>query len=180
LSFHVRPSNLGDALEVATNLRPEDVFEFDVGGYGDHVEAAATMHRLAGDHARTAVWQGKPVFCFGVIPITQHNTYALYGYGTLAAKRAFPALTRYGRDFWVPHLFDGLKARRVEVRVPVASVHSINWLTACGMRQECVVEMAACTDDPMVQLVITRNDYVLRRRLSTSSASSDTGTIADV
>lgn len=178
LTLSVRFATLGDAIEIGGNPRPQDVTEFAATGHTDLTAAAAACFRAANGLAWCADWRGQPTFFFGIAPVTPYGGYSLFGMGTPATRRALPALTRWGVNEWLPLLFAEPDVRRIEARIPISAQHSINWLTACGMKFECVVHQAGATDEPFAQLAITRNDYV-RFRINTTSGSGDAGAKQD-
>ena len=161
MSFAVRrydPTDLDMSvlLEVASNLRPEDEHEFAASGAHPLRDAPILWGSSPAPHA--ALWRGEPVFLFGTLPATP-TTHLLWGFGTRLTRRVMPQLTRYGRDVWVPGLFENTSLKRIEVRVPESSKHSIKWLSAFGMRHEATVPLAGATDETFVQLSYTRNEY---------------------
>ena len=102
---------------------------------------------------------GEPVFIFGTIP-TRPWHHLLWGFGTTQTRRAMPAMTRYGRQTWIPYLFREQAVRRVEVRLPVQSKASIAWLSAVGMRTECIIDDVGVDAQKFVQLAYTSTDFI--------------------
>ena len=161
MSFAVRrydPTDLDMSvlLEVASNLRPEDEYEFAASGAHPLRDAPILWGSSPAPHA--AFWRGEPVFLFGTLPATP-TTGLLWGFGTRLTRRVMPQLTRYGRNVWVPYLFQDTPTNRIEVRVPLKSQPSIRWLTGFGMTKEADIAYGGPTGEPFVQLAYTRNEY---------------------
>lgn len=119
-----------------------------------------------------------PVFVWGVNPHTR-GTYGLFGFGTNATKRAMPSITRWGMRTWLPDFLARTNARRIEVRVPVSSVHSINWLKRLGMIPECTLPKYSVVGEDFLQLALTVGQKHVHSRVirdqgahSTASRSS--------
>lgn len=140
---------------IGRNLRPEDLYEIAAVGLTSE-EAMGGCLALARNGAGVwlLVWDGTPVFVWGV---NQHHkgTYGLFGFGTNKTRRAMPAITDWGMGFWLHQFIGHTGARRIEVRVPVSSVHSINWLTALGMTIECTLPNYSVHGEDFFQLSFT-------------------------
>lgn len=153
-----RPWAMADVWEVLQHLRPEDLYEFAAFGStpemaGQHVRALADLGDAwvlvdadAGD---------EPVFVWGIAQTTP-GIYSLWGFGTKRTRRAMPQITRWGMQQWLPVLPSRLPGiRRIEVRVPVSSVHSINWLRKLGMEIECTLPNYCVHGEDVFQLAVT-------------------------
>lgn len=154
-----RPWHMAWVNEVLDDLRPEDQYEFAASGSspqlaGQHIKLLAEL----GD-AWVMVDEGAldvtPVFAWGIAQTTP-GIYSLWGFGNKRTRRAMPQITRWGMNWWLPSLRDRLPGiRRIEVRVPVSSVHSINWLRKLGMEIECTLQNYSVHGENFFQLAMT-------------------------
>lgn len=104
-------------------------------------------------------YKDEPVFVWGVMEAVSRNG-VLWGFGTERTFRIVPALTRWVREVFLPNAFIGGLLKRIEVRVPISSQHSIGWLHRFGMRAECwTVLDHGVNGEPHVQLAYTTKDY---------------------
>lgn len=161
---------------ICGNLRPEDLYEVHAIGWTPGqlpyvIQAAQQM-----GEAWMIYWRAEPIFIWGA---NRHldGVYGLWGFGTSATRRAMPAITRWGMKTWLPDFLARTKARRIEVRVPVSSVHSINWLKRLGMIPEATLPHYSVIGEDFLQLAYTAkfevNPYVSPRSvLGTESPSS--------
>jgi hypothetical protein len=171
------PRHIEDVQHIAYCMRPEDEHE--------RIEAGVTEGQAAQlpDHSVESYifyLNSTPVFVFGSI-VTGHHSRVIWGYGTWRTVRVIPSITRWVRDTWFPEQFDS-GVRRVEVRVPQQSVHSILWLKKLGAVIE-AVDMLGITQSgrPAVQMAYTtkeHNDVLLlgRWRQQPAASSSNSGT----
>lgn len=158
--FHVakfsssRPWYFCDADEVLDNLRAEDLYEF--AAFGTTPEMVARHIRTLVDlgEAYVLYWKDVPVFVWGIAQTTP-GIFTLWGYGTKQTRRAMPHITRWGMQHWLPTLRDRFPdIRRIEVRVPISSVHSINWLRNLGMEIECRLPNYSVHGEDVFQLAM--------------------------
>lgn len=160
--FGAGDCDLSDVLDIVDNLRPEDQYEFTAGGIVDNHQAAAYF-MTASQNAYVFFYKDRPAFAFGTIR-APNGIDCLFGFGTPQAVRCMPFMTRWGLTYWLPKLFEEEGSVRVEVRVPTASTHSIEWLTkGCGMIVECIVKHASATGEPMAQLAFTLDEYQIMK-----------------
>jgi len=135
-------------------LRPEELYELSaVGAKPDDMLSFVAMGAALGE-VWLICWHGEPVFVWGVFSTVQ-GVYGLFGFGTKDTRRAMPAITRWGMNTWLPDFLARTNARRIEVRVPTSSVHSIRWLMKLGMRDECVLHNYSVVGEPFIQLAFT-------------------------
>jgi ribosomal protein S18 acetylase RimI-like enzyme len=82
---------------------------------------------------------------------------------------------------WLPDFLARTKARRIEVRVPVSSIHSIGWLRKLGMEIEARLPGYSVVGEDFFQLAFTTPKRDLEDVLSPSprSPSSDQGAHED-
>jgi hypothetical protein len=167
------PRHLKDVEHIAHCMRQEDDHERVEAGV---TEAQAAM--LPGHSAESYIFylDGAPVFVFGSI-ITGHHSRVIWGYGTWRTRRVIPFITRWVRDTWFPEQFNS-GVRRVEVRIPQKSVHSILWLKKLGAVIE-AVDMLGITQSghPAVQMAYTTKEHkhvlhVRRRKLAAGTVVS--------
>lgn len=140
---------------ILKHLRPEDQFELGCSGFApERIQSivAAAEH----DH----VWyiNDTPVFAFGLLRLGQ--VAHLWGFGTTKTKYVIPSATRWGLSQWLPDMFEAEGIKRIEVRVPHQSKHSIAWLKKLGMTVECD-DLRDCCDNGavMTQLAYTTREY---------------------
>lgn len=149
--------DMATAHDVVSNLRDEDAYEFRAAGVVDPVED--TSHYLASAHHPLMVfYRERPTFIFGTIK-ARNNIHCLFGFGTAGTRRIIPHLTKWGKRVWIPWLFETQGANRVEVRLPVASTQSFEWLTSNGMRIDGLIKHGSATGEPLVQLSYTVDEY---------------------
>lgn len=141
---------------VVGDLREEERMEAEAIGADPFVNAPRLF--LASPAPHVVFLDQDPVFIFGTIPVAPWH-HMLWGFGTTKTKRALPAMTRFGRDVWLPYLFREQSLRRVEVRLPGRATGSITWLSAVGMKTECRLDHCGVSDEPFVQLSYTKNDF---------------------
>lgn len=145
-------------MNVLSRLRPEDLYEFSAAGRTPQ-QIADVLEKLAiaGD-----AWvlleeddrYGIPVFCWGVFPVIP-GVWQLWGFGTKQTRRAMPQITRWGMQTWLPNFIKQHNPRRIEVRVPVSSAHSIGWLRKLGMEIEARLPNYSIHGEDFFQLAIT-------------------------
>lgn len=146
------------AVDLSLNLRPEDLYELSaVGLRAKDVPVIVEMSARPGE-AHVLFWDGKPVFVWGV-NLHVPGCYGLWGFGTKDTKRAMPSITKWGMRTWLPDFLARTSARRIEVRVPVSSVHSINWLKRLGMFVECRLPNYSVVGEDFLQLSYTPRKY---------------------
>lgn len=139
---------------IQRNLRPEDLYEISaVGWKADQVTDVVAMGVLLGE-VWLLNWNGAPVFIWGVNSAVA-GIYGLWGFGTKETIRAMPAITRWGMKTWLPDFIARTNARRIEVRLPVSSVHSIKWLTRLGMIPETSLRNYSVIGEDFLQLAYT-------------------------
>ena len=168
------------AVEISYQLRPED--EYEVMSVGLKVRDVPVIIELSArlGEAHILYWDDKPTFVWGVSSAYQ-GLYGLWGFGTKDTRRAMPAITRWGMKTWLPDFIARTHARRIEVRVPVSSVHSINWLKQLGMIPECTLKHYSVIGEDFMQLAYTPkfevNPYVSPRPIQDAySTASDCST----
>ncbi len=142
---------------ILLNLRPEDQHEFAAMG-ADPLELPWEWVEQAGTEAWTFFYKGQPTFVWGTTEVLP-GVRGLWGWGTRHTRRVIPEATRWGRRWWLPKAFGNGRTRRIEVRVPASSQHSLAWLQSIGMRVECALHHLSVTGEPMLQLSYTKTDY---------------------
>lgn len=151
------PDVVPDLTRILSSLRPED--QYELGSVGGSKEQALEVvpHLIARGEAWVH-WDKDsldPVFMWGVSE-TISGVYGLWGFGTNQTRRAMPQITRWGMSTWLPDLPRRLPGiRRIEVRVPVSSVHSVNWLRKLGMEVETRLPRYGVWDEDFFQLAMT-------------------------
>lgn len=142
---------------VLAHLRQEDQYEFAAVG-GSIEQAGAMIPRLIQLGDAWVHWDREtlePVFMWGVAEAVP-GVYQLWGFGTHRTRRAMPQITRWGLGEWLPSLPQRRPGiRRIEVRVPVSSVHSINWLQKLGMEIETRLPRYGVWGEDFFQLAMT-------------------------
>lgn len=159
-AVHMTTAQVHDATVeyIGRHLRAEDLYELHaVGMTPDNLSKTVGACRWHGE-AWALTWDNKPVFIWGVNPHV-NGVYGLWGFGTKETRRAMPAITRWGMKTWLPDFLARTKARRIEVRVPVSSVHSINWLKALGMIPECTLPYYSVIGEDFLQLAYTPTNF---------------------
>lgn len=155
---------------ILEHLRPEDQFEFECAGITE--TASLLDHLLDCPDAWLFRFKGEPVFVWGTYAVQPHVRW-LWGFGTRKTWRIIPFATGWGKMAWIPGMFERT-TRRVEVRVPVSSQHSISWLTKLGMVPECWALLNhSVNGEPMVQLAYTTREYGKRYVHISEAASTD-------
>lgn len=99
----------------------------------------------------------EPVFIWGTHQ-TAPGVRQLWGFGTARTPNVMLTATKWGRRTWLPETFQK-GVRRIEVRVPEASDHSLCWLQSLGMRIECTLPGFSVTGERMYQLSYTQHDF---------------------
>jgi len=139
---------------IQRHLRHEDLYEMHASGMTpDQLPFVVKCASVIGE-AWVLFWDGKPVFVWGVMSHVP-GLYGLFGFGTPDTKRAMPSITRWGMKTWLPDFLARSNARRIEVRVPASSVHSINWLKRLGMVPECTLPRYSVVGEDFLQLALT-------------------------
>jgi len=139
-------------------LRPEELYELSaVGAKPDDVLSFVAMGAALGE-VWLICWDGEPVFVWGIFSTVQ-GVYSLFGFGTKETRRAMPSITRWGISTWLTDFLARTNARRIEVRVPASSVHSIRWLTKLGMTIECQLPYYSVVGESFMQLAYTPKDF---------------------
>ncbi len=160
-----------DVAFIKSFLRPEEMYELSaVGATPKDLMGMVALGAQMGE-VYLLLWDDEPVFVWGVYSSIQ-GIYGLFGFGTKETKRAMPAITKWGMRTWLPDFLERTEARRIEVRVPVSSVHSINWLKRLGMVPECTLPRYSVVDEDFIQLALTvgQTPNVLRRPIQSTSA----------
>lgn len=139
---------------ISDNLRPDDIYELHAVGWAPSFLPKVIQWSASVGEAWMLHWCGKPVFIWGVT-LRHPGCYGLWGFGTKDTKRAMPSITKWGMRTWLPDFLARTKARRIEVRVPVSSVHSINWLKRLGMIPECTLPRYSVVGEDFLQLALT-------------------------
>lgn len=139
--------------ETLRNMRERDLHEYYAVGSDPDVDAWGMIK--ASPRAFIALKDTEPVFAFGYINSYPHVA-LVWGFGTDDANKAIPAITKYGREVFLPELFKG-GITRLEVRVPSSCAKSAAWLMYnFGARCECSnLEGLSVTGEPMWQLALT-------------------------
>lgn len=164
------------------HLRPEDVAELAQSS-ADRTTLPETCCEYS-KHSWLYCFDGKPAFAFGLVVIG--TTGFIWGFGTSDTRRVMPAVTRFVRGVYFPFLFADFGIRRIEVRVPITSLHSIDWLCQLGASVECwAIHDNTASDVHSVQLAYTTREfkrdypnYVLYRDVLPSSGSCVGGGVA--
>lgn len=153
ISVRVRPKR-DDVLHIMQHLREIDRKEFAAAG-------ATLDDALFVAEQRDALLfslRGEPVFVWGAYGEKGHVH--LWGFGTDKTTRVIPAVTHFVKHWWLPNFFGKDEGRRIEVRVPLSSQHSISWLLKFGMTVESWnILGATVTGEPSVQLAYTTREY---------------------
>lgn len=143
---------------IADNMRPEDLYECAAHGFAPaQLPDAVSMllHRGVG-HMFIDAQTRDPVFVWGVSEAAVRGVYQLWGFGTDKTRRAMPKITKWGLRVWLPAFpFLHPDARRIEVRVPVSSAHSIGWLRKLGMEIEARLPRYSVHGEDFFQLAMT-------------------------
>lgn len=140
-------------------IRPEDQYEIAAVGLSlDDARVGVLSLALSGHEVWLLTWNQWPVFVWGVNP-HHKGTYGLFGFGTKDTRRAMPSITRWGMGTWLPDFLARTEARRIEVRVPVSSVHSINWLMSLGLQPECTLANYSVVGEPFLQLAFSSKAF---------------------
>jgi hypothetical protein len=158
--------------DIVSRLRGEDIREFAVVGA---IPDNAFDMAFKANEVYTVFFRGEPAFIWGTYA-PMPNLRQLFGFGTIKTPRVIPALSRWGRNTWLPRIFDEYGVTRIEVRVPTTSEHSVNWLTKMGMRIECALKHVGVQGDDFFQLAYTRDDYVYGIFQPTKLSLAATGT----
>lgn len=140
---------------IARNLRPADQFECAAVGCTQEQLIAHVQPLAAHGEAYIAWFRGEPVWMWGVWQ-TVPGVFQLWGVGTEKTRRIMPALTRWGLGAWLPEFMVRANVRRIEVRVPYDSVHSVRWLMKLGMSIEATLPNYGVHGEDFFQLSITR------------------------
>lgn len=145
-------------MSIFENLRPIDKFEFECAGL--HWPYTEVVSMVTDKDAFVISYDLEPVFAFGAM--RAGHTAHLWGFGTERATRVIPAVTRLVKNWWLPHLFENDGVKRIEVRVPLKSQHSISWLRKFGMTVEAWdLQDNFVNGEPGVQLAYTTREYTL-------------------
>lgn len=152
-----RPDDHAAFRDVLSDLREADRFEFACAGVSV-IEVGNMASGLLARDAYTFNIDDEPVFVWGIV---NHNGIAtLWGFGTPRTRRVIPAATRFGKRWWLPKVFEEGAVRRIEVRVPLKSQHSISWLRKLGMTVESWdVQHHSVNGEQAVQLAYTTREY---------------------
>lgn len=154
-AIRLEPGNALHMLKVdylCRNLRPEDLYEFSaIGVVPDAAPWIVKQLASVQGDAWLIEFKGKPVFVWGVSQ-RHSGVYTLWGFGTKDVRRAMPAITRWGRDEWLPGFLAKENVRRIEVRIPISSIHSLKWLQALGMQIETVCPDYSVVGEAFYQL----------------------------
>jgi hypothetical protein len=139
---------------VRRHLRSEELYELSAVGatmeqFNDLVFASAVM----GEGWRID-WDGTPAFLMGVTE-RHPGAYGLWGFGTKDCQPAMRSLTKWSLKTWLPDFKARTNFRRIEVRLPVSSVHSISWLKFMGMIPECTLPNYSVVGEDFIQLALT-------------------------
>lgn len=183
---------LSKAAQVLTELRPEDLYEFSAVGTNPNAIAEILPLLATGDawlfgerlqaSPRTGVTSYKGVFVWGVFQYSP-GIWKLWGFGTKRTRRAMPFITRWGVDEWLRTFQERYPgARRIEVRVPVSSVHSIGWLRRLGMEIEACLPNYSVHGEAFYQLAMTFPkviDHVHSADIRSSPVSAGTSSSAE-
>lgn len=140
---------------VFQRLRASDIFEIEAAG--NTVDEARQMAKMASD-TYVVMYRGQPVFVGGVHYVHKHHG-LIFGFGTDQTRKIIPAVTRYIKQTWLPWQWH-LGLQRLEVRLPIVSRRSIEWLASIGFRHECNLPGYSPIGEPHVQLALTRPDNV--------------------
>jgi len=143
-----------DLRYLLANLRPEDVEELGHTGFDKRAIEAVCA---ASQSVHLATYRGSPAFVFGLYR-TNHVGH-IWGFGTKDTKRVMPSITRFVHHDYFPYLFGQTGLKRIEVRVPITSMHSINWLLHLGARIECVTQDHLPSGVPAFQLAYTTREF---------------------
>lgn len=172
-----RPWLFTDADDVLSDLRPEDLYEFSAMGSTPQLVSQHIRMLVELGEAWVLYWKDAPVFVWGIAQTTP-GIFTLWGFGTKQTRRAMPHITRWGMSWWLPTLRDRIpNIRRIEVRVPVSSVHSINWLRKLGMEIEARLPNYSVHGEDVFQLAMNfpRVSDVQHTGLSPSELSLSSG-----
>ena len=168
---------------ILANLRPADLYEFACADLCPNRDRDVLVKLATSPEAMVFRLRGEPVFVWG---IHRHaHVGILWGYGTSKTPRIIPAATRLGKRWWLKRAFDKEGIRRIEVRVPLNSQHSISWLRKLGMTVECWdIRDHSSNGATMVQLAYTTKeyirDYVHIQATGSSGPGIDSGPAEDV
>jgi hypothetical protein len=153
ISVRARPDK-EDVLHIMAGLRDIDRKEFAAAG----ATLEDALHVGTQKDALLFSLRGEPVFVWGAYGTKGHVH--LWGFGTDNTTRVIPAVTHFVKTWWLPNFFGKDEGRRIEVRVPLSSQHSISWLLKFGMTVESWnILGATVTGEPSVQLAYTTREY---------------------